>query len=77
MHIVNDRRRVKFPPGGERLVRQLLREFPDWIASRTAGHHIRLTNPTGAIVIISSTPSDVASIRSARSLMRRAAGGRS
>jgi predicted RNA binding protein YcfA (HicA-like mRNA interferase family) len=62
----------RFGSRGQRLVNELRRQFPDWVASRTNGGHIKLVNPAGETVIVASSPGDRMSFLIARSLMRQA-----
>jgi hypothetical protein len=43
-----------------------------WIVKRTAGGHLRMTHPNGALIYSASTPSDWRATRNAVARLRRA-----
>jgi hypothetical protein len=57
---------------GRAIVVRLCREFPDWHLNQTNGGHLRFTSPAGAIVFMSSTPSDHRQYLNTRARLRRA-----
>ena len=61
--------------GRGKAVRQLLTEFPEWLAEQTGRAHWRLTSPTGAIVFCPGTPGLQRTIHNVRAKMRRAERG--
>jgi len=69
------RKAARFGACGDRLLRQLLAEFPEWVVVRTGRGHVRLTSPSGRHVFIPGTPGDWRTLHNARAQMRRADGG--
>jgi len=69
-HIALPRRRVKTRVSHKGL-RQLLAQHPRWRLSPTGSGHLKLTDPTGAIVFTGATPSNWHSLKNLRAILRR------